>query len=845
MKNTENKNKDMDILQNAKEIRDDKNFLNDFAASRRMPGRIHGASWFNNSDLKETGNLVSFMNPAQDESKKIVREAIVKTPRVMTSEMHDIICRQINKTLFANSFIFRSICIFGYDDEGNTIDFSQKMVEGGNTEVFRRISAKYPVSIEDSKLGERVTCVKLDSEDKASRVIRIGVDPKSGRKYTYMPNILSVTLDSHLRANLKNNPAVSGIDATEDAFSTRLLVSGLIIAKTKDGLTEVRFGDQESPNPENIVEGSEELFKGLLYTTSGERKSQMLLTSIDRQEVWEMMESIGGNALSKALKNNDGKISTSKFKKLCSRYGLLGSPAVKFFNIQLKDKKFKTGVKECKYGVLVSDTSVIGQDDHDEETKKLLDKLDVLIPNNQYDGGALMTSELGAAGFRNIGVRSMTEEIAERFLIQMRTSHFYAKVCVEMVHKSVMDSYIEGIMKQIEEIEAELRKLGKLEADQHIYKIYGNPDNIGLVLDGDGAKIIQLDRDDIDNVQLYLLDVAKASKGSATSTQLYDKFIIANKKKALKVLRYLTIEDLKRYTSTTGENMTFLSKNYSVWQHLLKLAREADPKDENKKAMRLLPYQELSILRKLFTDTVTKAKAMISQSKVALESTFLRAMFDISPILTKETASILSVDKRGAIECYSADVLEAYKEEIDTIENDDSLSEDQKDAKLSKLLTACIVKYPTSGTEEIERVLFLTEKQVYNRIDKLVENGTIDEDCAAVLKRYFTYTSFGQIKIASDNAIKEKMAGFDTDYDGLTVVFEKLLVNMLLDMADKKTEEVMEKLNLKYLPNGYSLKSVVINTNPDAKKQAKIKAAAEAGKIKARNMEAELAKLAK
>ena len=44
--------------------------------------------------------------------------------------------------------------------------------------------------------------------------------------------------------------------------------------------------------------------------------------------------------------------------------------------------------------------------------------------------------------------------------------------------------------------------------------------------------------------------------------------------------------------------------------------------------------------------------------------------------------------------------------------------------------------------------------------------------------RYFTCRSGGCIIIANENILKHKLAGMDTDFDGLTVILEEELVNI-------------------------------------------------------------------
>ena len=68
----------------------------------------------------------------------------------------------------------------------------------------------------------------------------------------------------------------------------------------------------------------------------------------------------------------------------------------------------------------------------------------------------------------------------------------------------------------------------------------------------------------------------------------------------------------------------------------------------------------------------------------------------------------------------------------------------------------------------------------------------ITKEEALVLYKYFVYSSYGTIKIAADNAMKHKLAGFDTDYDGFAVVFEKELVAIIEKVYVERTESFQE-----------------------------------------------------
>ena len=77
-----------------------------------------------------------------------------------------------------------------------------------------------------------------------------------------------------------------------------------------------------------------------------------------------------------------------------------------------------------------------------------------------------------------------------------------------------------------------------------------------------------------------------------------------------------------------------------------------------------------------------------------------------------------------------------------------------------------------------------------------VNDGIIDQATARLVFNYFSFTSYGTIKIAADNALKHKLAGMDTDYDGVVVILEKELVDILVDVYAKRKEALEESTGL-------------------------------------------------
>ena len=150
---------------------------------------------------------------------------------------------------------------------------------------------------------------------------------------------------------------------------------------------------------------------------------------------------------------------------------------------------------------------------------------------------------------------------------------------------------------------------------------------------------------------------------------------------------------------------------------------------------------------------------------------------------------MLSVDSRGCIECFSNDILDEKKEEIKAIE-DSNLAAYQKKAKLDELLTAFIIKHPAPGMEEIQLVRFKTVNEIKFSLAELYKAGTITKEDVDLLFQYFYFTSYGVIKIAPSNVLKHKLAGMDTDFDGVKVVFEPSLVAIVVDFYLNRKEAI-------------------------------------------------------
>lgn len=656
-------------------------------------------------------------------------------------EIHAAMVRKtLRDTLYSWAPIYRMITING-TNEDNDLLYNVQNVVGGNSPVARAFVKK-------NTEAKDMTVIQFDEKGMPLfRKITTG-DSNSRIRYDYTDEIVLIRFSN----DMQTFGSMSSEEIVESVISQGLTIDKdrVVVGKADEG-THI---------------------DALIWTPSNERNGQILFTSLDPNEAWDKLEAIGGGSISRKLA---GKMSVAKFKKLASRLGLFATPAVEF-----------TQVGTDRHGLLVLDHELLSEEDFNTINKEILAKIGVEIDAKQWDGAAFFSAELALDGLKNLGMNRIDIKKALMFAFQLRVEQVYAKVFGEALHQSVLNKMSRYIIQELDKIEATTGK--------KLYRIYGNKNSISMILDGNAAKIVDLDQDAREEgMTVYLLDIAKGSE-SGTATQMTDKFAIFNKEATAKFLFNRGKKDCLDYAKSIGDNdCSLLGEDINVWQTLLNIGKSA-PADSK---IAFDVFSDQYIVSKLLKDTSKKHEAAYKKGRVSIASEFERALFDSTYLLTDGAInSILKVTELGAIECYSTDILERFAEEIEAIETNDNLSDIEKTAKLDEILTGAVIKYPTPGREEIELVRFKTEREVRATIMSYVEDGIIDQATARLVFNYFSFTSYGTIKIAADNALKHKLAGMDTDYDGVVVILEKALVDILVDVYAKRKVALEESTGL-------------------------------------------------
>lgn len=299
------------------------------------------------------------------------------------------------------------------------------------------------------------------------------------------------------------------------------------------------------------------------------------------------------------------------------------------------------------------------------------------------------------------------------------------------------------------------------------YVIIGNPKRIAVIHDVNSAKIPNYKGS---NFRSMILDIATASSHASTSGQLLSKLMFIDKDKTSAFLYNKMYNNLIDMTDITVEESDYTTQG-SLSQMLFGLNKEQATTD-------------IYALTALGQDLMKYAKGAITKTKVKVKGSNYRAQFENSFMIQgNKNIRFLGITKEGYVECYNSDVIAKNRRQIRAVNK--QYAEDLKtmtiaEAKekrrlaLNEFMVGLALKYPCPGNSEFELFRFLTNEEIHERIYESTE----DKKVADMNYRYFTCRSGGCIIIANENILKHKLAGMDTDFDGLTVILEEELVNI-------------------------------------------------------------------
>lgn len=501
-------------------------------------------------------------------------------------------------------------------------------------------------------------------------------------------------------------------------------------------------------------------YQVISWSPSNQRAETALFTSLDQSEAFSILDSVSGGTLSNAL-CKERKI--KELVKFSSRIGQLSSPSTSMGEFANE-----------KYGCMIYMAETMGPEDYMADGIESLDKIGVKIDRNTYDGAIVYSCEYIQTFLASIG-RKVSLAQANLMAIQSRCNVLFSKVFGEsksMFNIRFRANRYKAMVPKERILEVPVgTDVSKLNKSDYDLIIVGNSDNIGIIMDINGGKALK----DISLQQIvnghymnYLLDVAKCSE-TETSGQMLQKFMAVDKNKTIAILKR---KMLQQFGSSLDK---FLTGDVNVKECSLAhfLLRHCPDAITNTEAVKSIIDTEIDII-----------DSQLKNYKVKIDAIFLRALFDDTFFITGGVANeVLGANKyTGKLEAYSSDVEKRYEKQIAKIEASKHIKD--KDAALGRLLTGSVFKYPSPSADESCAMTFLTKRQLAERIANM---NSLTRQQREVLLDDFINTSYGVIKMSPNNTIKHRLAGMDTDFDGVAIVFEKALVNMTLEQREFTT----------------------------------------------------------
>lgn len=483
------------------------------------------------------------------------------------------------------------------------------------------------------------------------------------------------------------------------------------------------------------------------------------IAKASRVNKFNLLDRMLGGALSYAV--NQGIMNTAKALKIGTRLALHNTAAVELGQVGNE-----------KYGMMYIKRSITGANDYSKEMLAELDKLGIDIDEEILDGQGWILAEMIVEMFKEAGVEVSTKAI-EGTGLQMRTEGINDKVHKLCINKKVRDLIVKYLIDNYEVI------------------IVGNPNNIAYIVDSNGAKLPNFWRfNEADalangmeygNFTMNILAVADDSSAN-TSIQAVGKVINDAVMEAISNNHHNALVDsLERIT----KGSVSIDGKCARAQKLF----AANPdRSTTSHVFHKLALGELS----------DQALTAIKNVKHPVDGLNLRAFFDNTFLLTGNVEqSIFKVREGGVVEAYSKSVVNKYRKELKAIHAaylsqisliDDAVSigemtvEESIVAKtvakavrtnaVDELLNAYTVKYPCPTDIEFAKFRYLADFEVEEAIADLNTSKHIK----AMLKDLILGLNDGVVMIAPLNTLKHKLAGMDTDFDGITSFFEKEIV---------------------------------------------------------------------
>lgn len=572
----------------------------------------------------------------------------------------------------------------------------------------------------------------FEYEENEGKVQIYGVDVEYGpnKLVNYTTDLISVDFGKG-----KDNIAKTINYVKKSGLYVNLKTKQCYFVVNKDVITDGKI----------LIEGEEAkqilanctLYKGYSWSNSEERNLRATLVNASKYGAKERIEKLnkqlGGSLDYWMHKSLDFKA----IQKLAARNGLQ-NPGALFLG--------EFGNEE--WGALFLKKKISGNADATEKYGKYLEERGIELDDYIIDGQHIKNAAwLVDVLYKHHNIQT-TEKVVAGIMEQERAAGAGNKSAGCYEYEDIFNTILEYLKATYQ------------------YVIIGNPNKIAVIHDTNSSKIPNYNGS---HFRSMVLDIASASSCAYTSGQLLSKLMFIDQIATSKFLYKRMYDNMIDMADTTVEESEF-SLTGSLSQVLFGLNKD-------------MASTDIYALSSLGQDLMKFAKGAITKTRVKIKGSNYRAQFENTFMISGDKYQrLLKTTKEGYVECYNSDVIAKNRKEIRRVEKEYkanlkimSIAEAREIRRLSlnEFMVGMALKYPCPGNSEFELFRFLTNQEIEERAYEQLNKVIADK-----VYRYFTSKAGGCIVIANENILKHKLAGMDTDFDGLTVVLEKELVDI-------------------------------------------------------------------
>lgn len=525
------------------------------------------------------------------------------------------------------------------------------------------------------------------------------------------------------------------------------------------------------------------LYVPFIWSAGQKKSNQSYFINADKynaEERYNFLNSMTGNTLDEKIKSaftSDKCIDDRTLEKLTSRFSLFATKAIEFGTYATKSDgdNFTNG----DFGVLYVNEKFKGAADELANSKHASKELKALINSVSreiIDGASIVSNKSIAATLLSSYNVLIDPTNVIGLDLQMRTMVVNSKTFATVDEHDAIQRLAEFIKNKFE----------------GCYTIFGNPDNIGMVLDANAAKMVPNTGSNFAN---YLLDVAKPSNASS-SAQAFEIFRYkAGKIGKLDKLENFIYGSAKKNAESKISAMLNQKLNIKASSEnpLLAINRNVAVTD----AAVMSKFVKSVDMMNISTSTKNKIGFKGFTYRALFESTFLWGQGLIENILDADDKFVYAYSshilKVKAVEIN--EIYKTWKQEVEEADGDKKKirkAKDKRTKSLDNILSGEIIKYPAISNSESGTIRCLTKFEVIERFVKAARLANLDKDdfrFKDALNAFFNRGD-GSIILAPINLIKNKHAGMDTDYDSVVVFFEKELVDISLAYKEQFGEDM-------------------------------------------------------